>query len=245
MNSDITVILNGFKRPHRLKEQVEALEKQTIKPVNIFYWQNSMPNVHYDRETANKCISAFCNTNFGVWSRFAYALNARTNWVCVFDDDTIPGSQWLENCIQTQETNPGLLGTIGVVFPENGIYHNVKRYGWDGGNEETVKVDIVGHSWFFHRDLLSLMWRELPPLDQTPFVGEDIHFSHMIQKYAGDKLATWVPPHPKDNKEMWGSLKGWEYGDDGLATASVSMEYMRNDLTRAIANGFRLINHHD
>lgn len=240
MSSDYTVILNGYKRPHRLKEQVDALNRQTIKPTNIFYWQNSIPGITYDHETANKCISAFCNTNFGVWSRFAYALNARTNWVCIFDDDTIPGSQWIQNCLETYQTNPGLLGTIGVLFPENGIYHNVRRVGWDGGNEEVTKVDIVGHSWFFHRDLLSLMWRELPPINQTPFVGEDIHFSHMIQKYSN--MGTWVPPHPKDNREMWGSLKGWEYGDDGLATASTSMEYMRADLTRAINNGFRLIN---
>ena len=36
MNNDITVILNGYKRPQRLKEQIEAINKQTIAPTNIF-----------------------------------------------------------------------------------------------------------------------------------------------------------------------------------------------------------------
>ena len=238
MKSDVTVILNGFRRPHRLKEQYDAVVNQSVKPTNIFYWQNTVNGVEYDNQTSQQCVSAYANTNFGVWSRFAYALNARTNWVCITDDDTIPGSNWLKNCLETHEKTPGLLGTIGVIFPE-GIYHNVHRVGWDNPNEVTTKVDIVGHQWFFHRDLLSVLWRELPPLDQVPFVGEDIRFSHMIQKYTS--MATYVPPHPMNDFSQWGSLKGWAYGDDGLATASTSMEYMRNDLTRAMNNGFRLI----
>jgi hypothetical protein len=32
----------------------------------------------------------------------------------------------------------------------------------------------------------------------------------MIQKHLG--LKTYVPPHPPNDKEMWGSLKGSEYG---------------------------------
>jgi len=241
MSNDITVILNGYKRPQRLREQLDALSKQSIQPSNVFYWQNSMPGIQYDSESANKCVSTLCNTNFGVWSRFYHAMNARTNWVCIFDDDTIPGPLWLENCLNTFGKTPGLLGTIGVIFPENAIYHNIHRIGWDNPNEETREVDIVGHSWFFHRDMLSIFSRELPPIDQVPFVGEDIHFSHMLQKYSNYK--TFVPPHPKDNKELWGSLRGWEYGDDGLATASTCIEYIRNDLTRAVNSGFKLINH--
>ena len=34
----------------------------------------------------------------------------------------------------------------------------------------------------------------------------------MLQKYAN--IPTYVPPHPKDNKELWGSIKGAEYGGD-------------------------------
>ena len=39
-----------------------------------------------------------------------------------------------------------------------------------------------------------------------------MHFSYMLQKYKN--LPTFVPPHPKDDMEMWGSIKGSEYGGD-------------------------------
>jgi hypothetical protein len=49
------------------------------------------------------------------------------------------------------------------------------------------------------------MVRELPdPKYNT--CGEDMHFSYMLQKYAG--IPTIVPPHPKSDKSLWGSTKG-------------------------------------
>jgi hypothetical protein len=63
----------------------------------------------------------------------------------------------------------------------------------------------------------------------------------MLQKYSNYK--TYVPPHPKDNKEMWGSLKGWEYGGDRNATAgnSTNMIAMNRYLQYVKENGFQLI----
>ncbi len=61
------------------------------------------------------------------------------------------------------------------------------------------------------RQYLPIMVRELPdPKYNT--CGEDMHFSYMLQKYAGIK--TYVPPHPRSDMEMWGSLKGGTYGGD-------------------------------
>lgn len=241
MGNDYTVILNGFKRPHSLKEQVDALNNQTIKPTNILYWQNSIPGVAYDTETSTKLISSYACTNFGVWARFAYALNARTNWVMVFDDDTIPGSQWAENCFNTFDKTPdaGLLGTIGVLFNHKD-YGFHKRIGWDNPNENVECVDILGHNWVFHRDNLSVFWRELPPIDHDFISGEDIHFSYMIQKYTN--LKSYVPPHPKDNKNMWGSLHGWRLGGDENATAgNGGIPCMARYLRRCCDSGFKLI----
>ena len=240
MKSDVTVILNGYKRPERLKEQVDAVMGQTIPPKDILYWQNSMPNVNYDYSTINRCVHAIANVNFGVWARFFFAMNARTNWICVLDDDTIPGSRWFENCLETQKTHPGLHGTIGILFPNGEEYHNVYRVGWDNPNEEVKEVFCVGHCWFFHRDLLSIFTRELPDLDQPWDVGEDMHFSFMLQKYSNYR--TYVPPHPKNNKELWGSLKGWQYGDDGNATASVAMDRMRATLKKYVSRGYIINN---
>jgi GT2 family glycosyltransferase len=77
-------------------------------------WQNNIEG--FDTNLTSSLITASCNKNLGVWARFAYALNASTEYVCIFDDDTIPGNRWLENCLNTIQTHNGLLGTAGIRF---------------------------------------------------------------------------------------------------------------------------------
>jgi hypothetical protein len=217
---DVTVILNGYKRGNQLNEQLEALNNGTIKPKEILLWYNNPGDdnlINY--EIMESVPTALCNYNFGVWARFAYAFNARNEYVCIFDDDTIPGKRWLENCLDTMKTHEGLLGSVGLLYlnplpPEHSSYYeHYLRFGWpeNGNNDVPIQVDLVGHSWFFKKEWLSHMWREIPnPKYNT--CGEDMHFSYMLQKYAN--IPTYVPPHPKDNKELWGSIKGAEYGGD-------------------------------
>ena len=238
----VTVVLNGYKRGQHLAQQLEAVKKQTLRPKEIMLWQNAGED--FDPQIAGKTTWASCNKNFGVWARFAYALNAKTEYVCVFDDDTIPGKKWLENCYETIQKHEGLLGTIGVVYHTPNSYHPMNRIGWAEPNEKTERVDIVGHAWFFKREWLSTFWRELPEENHPMIVGEDMHFSVMLQKYLG--LNTYVPPHPKDNKELWGSLPdtAWSIGQDSAAL-SMNMDnvhLMSEQLRKYTNNGFKIIN---
>ncbi len=94
------------------------------------------------------------------------------------------------------------------------------------------------------------MFRELRHTDIPPIVGEDIHFSHMIQKYTD--FGTYVPPHPKDNQELWGSTKGEEYGhsQEGISMTQfqgnngqpfTGGQLMGVCLSRAVDDGFKLL----
>lgn len=235
----ITVILNGYKRPDYLKTQLDAINNQTIKPESIMLWQNQ--GADFDPELTKNITHVNSNKNFGVWARFAFALNARTEYVCVFDDDTIPSPKWLENCLDTIKTHNGLLGTIGVRFLSKDSYQPIKRFGWaDNNNNEVVEVDIVGHAWFFRREWLKYFWMEMPSKEDSELVGEDMHFSFMLQKYADIK--TFVPPHPVGQEELWGSnsVLGWKMGQDSVA---ISMNHdnlnkMNTMYRKNIENGF-------
>ena len=110
-------------------------------------------------------------------------------------------------------------------------------------NNSVEEVDIVGHSWFFKREWLSTFWRELPPIDQSTLVGEDMHFSYTLQKYLNKK--TYVPPHPQDSIEMWGSTpeSAWSIGQD---KAAISMNHnnlklMSNTYVSYIKKGFKIL----
>lgn len=235
-------MLNVFKRPESLLEQLQAVESQTVNPSEIFIWQNGtefeIPKELYTRATVIQS-----SHNFGVWARFAFALNSSSEYVCVFDDDTIPGEKWFENCLATMEDTPGLLGTRGLRFKSPSSYRWYEEFGWNSPNVSTEIVDIVGHSWFFKKEWLSAFWSELDLAQNDLRAGEDIHFSYAIQKQLG--LSTFVPPHPIGHEELWGSLpqRGLELGDSDVAISgnSDSRKAFQAVYERYINNGFQLV----
>jgi hypothetical protein len=235
---EITCILNVFKRPYTLSQQLDAIKNQTIPPKQIMIWKNYGEGVEIPHEIKNdkNIIIVESSYNFGVWARFSLALLSNTEFVCVFDDDTIPGKKWFENCIETMYKVNGLLGTIGLIYkPDTNFYEIHNRYGWDNSmtkigyilnneikyidtpsinNDDIKQVDIVGPSWFFKREWLKHLWN-LGPIDFNQFFtsGEDIGFSCALQKIG---INTYVPPHPINDIEMFGSLPDFAnmYGKD-------------------------------
>lgn len=240
MKSHITIVLNAFRRLDSLQAQVYAIQAQSLKPSEILLWGNGVSEIPAGVSKVSK--SALSNFNFGVWARFAYALNAKSRFVCVFDDDTIPGSRWLENCVETMKVSEGLLGTRGIRFhPRNG-YEVAQEFGWANPNDSTKMVDIVGHSWFFRKEWLSHFWATLD--DQFPhhLFGEDIHFSYALQKQIG--IPTFVPPHPIDEPDLFGSQPKTAVSL-GTGIEAISMRLDSGKMSKALnhyrAKGFQLI----
>lgn len=221
----VTFVLNGFKRPHTLKEQYQALKNQTIQDFEIFLWINLVDNrsLQFDQEIINDCNSIISNTNFGVWGRFTAALNARTKYVCIIDDDTIPGKKWLENCYNTLQTHYGVLSTRGAIMnPGHDLQYpapnSYKAVGWCSQNEITTRVDMGCHSWFFEKEWLRGFFAEMP----SPFpmrYGEDMHLSYSVKKHFD--INTYVPPHPANDLDLWGSMPetAQNYGTDSAAVS--------------------------
>jgi len=242
----ITVILNGYKRPHALKEQYEAVKAQTVDDVKIMFWGNyhedSMEK--FPSDIVESCTSAFCNENLGVWARFAFALNADTKFICMLDDDTIPGKKWLENCLTTMQSHTGLLGCRGVrMTGDDSINYpacQYKAFGAANPSNEVEAVDIMGHCWFFEREWLRAYWAEMPDA-RLQSGGEDMHFSYVMQKHYG--LKTYVPPHPADDKEMWGSTSPEKYGEDMAATSRTGEGHAQaNEYWKFImSQGYKLV----
>jgi hypothetical protein len=227
----VTFVLNGFKRPHTLKEQYEAIKSQTIQDFEIFLWINLVDtrSLQFDQKIINDCNSIISNTDFGSWGRFTAALNARTKYVCVIDDDTIPGKKWLENCYNTLQTHYGILSTRGALmnqgfdlrYPAPESYQAI---GWCSQNENTTRVDMGCHSWFFEKSWLRAFFAEMPDIFPKRY-GEDTHISYAVKKHFG--LNTYVPPHPKNDLDLWGSMPetATRYGEEPVA---ISMDYNAN-----------------
>ena len=212
---DITVILNCYRRPYNLRMQIDALRSQTKPPKEIWLWVNQHPDnegFSFDSLGVDKIFKNDYNWKF--YGRFAGALLVDTEYVAIFDDDTIPGSKWFENCLDTMDISEGIMGSAGIILDDK-YYVCHERSGWATQNPETTEVDLVGHAWFFKRDWLQYLWREKPPTWDN---GEDMHFSYAAQKYGGIK--TYCPPHPPEDRELHGSIMGNELGIDDKATSN-------------------------
>ena len=248
MPPDITAIINVFRRGHVLDTQINFIRCQSIPPKSIIIWNNGNRNIDLTKYKNDPYFKVFdCNYNSGVWSRFLISQLADTEYICIFDDDTIPCHNWFKNCIDCMAEKEALYGTIGVIFKDTNKYDVLRRYGWDSmndGNNTTSKpVDIVGHSWFFKKDWISYFTREPPKVNEFFCVGEDITFSFMLQKYAN--IPTYVPPHPSNDLSLFGSIpqSAWEYGCDGNSGSDImdKNEPFHKPIVHALSNGFNIL----
>lgn len=236
-SGDITVILNCYRRPYNLKMQIESIRNQSIKPTQIWLWINH----HEDNEgfdTSDLDVDRVFKNDFNwkFYGRFAAALLADTEYVAIYDDDTVPGMKWHENCLNTMQTHEGILGSAGIIL-NSGRYINHDRCGWPSQNSEVTEVDLVGHAWFFKREWLRYLWQEKPVTWDN---GEDIQFGFMAKVHGG--IPTYCPPHPPNNKDMHGSILGNELGIDNKATStnsSISHEQFFSERDRCIQEGIK------
>jgi Glycosyl transferase family 2 len=242
---DISVVLTLFKRPHCLVEQLQSIQSQTKVPKEIIILKNhadgiELPEIPPKLLRSVKIVDS--EKNFGVWGRFAIALLCNTEYICVFDDDTIPGKSWFDNCLQSMKIREGLYGTIGIKFHSNSYYGPYHRVGWDCPNNNIEQVDIVGHSWFLKRKWLCQLWSFVPDYDTHLKCGEDINLSFYLQKI---NIPTLVPPHPKDVYELYGSIPStaMKYGTDknAISVEPTSLQLFDACLQNAINSGFVLL----
>lgn len=219
----LTVVLSGFMRPHALQEQYDALQAQTFTDFDIMLWVN-VPNtsklMEFPKEVVEKCNTVVSNADYGSWGRFVCALNAKTDFIHVIDDDTIPGTRWLENCWNTmKEVGNGVLSTRGVIMTEHDTQYPMPNsytpVGWCAPNELTTRVDMGCHSWFFSKDVLRAYFGEMPTHFPQRF-GEDTHIAYAAKKMGID---SYVPKHPKDDTSLWGSMRetALRYGEEPCA----------------------------
>lgn len=233
---NVSVVLTLFKRPEALKTQLDAVLNQSLKPKEVILFQDKAPiDVSVEEELLDRFDDVkIAKENVGVWGRFDFARTAKSRYVCLFDDDTIPGSRWLENCHYQSQLNKGVYGTNGVVIKNYDGYpidlHSFINVGWKYPNSEIKEVDFVGHSWFLETKWLEYMFDNTEKYQKFKIAAEDMCVSVCCNKNG---IKTFVPPHPELNFALWGSLP--EYGVSlGNNSASLYVNGNNENMNNAI-----------
>ncbi len=220
MKDTITSILQIYRRPQYLQEQLKAIESQTIKSDKIIIVHNE-GNEKFDLpEFSDKVQYIYANPNLKFHLRYAIALLVDTEYVAFFDDDTIPQEKWFENCISIiQKVNCICVSNGRIVYREQRKQEGI---GWGRPFDKPILVDFGGHSLFMKRTTLKYMWYEEPINLEN---GEDLMLSINAKRFAG--IPTIVPPHPLSDRSLWGSDpdKAMEYGSDSVASWIVNKEH--------------------
>lgn len=235
--NSVCAVMNVYTRTQYFEEQLDAILNQTVKPHEIIVWVNyheknqafvnNELQTLIDSKNHDKIRVIQSNHNWKYHGRFAGSFLAQSEYVCVFDDDTIPGQGWFENCIKSMKIKNGAMGSIGEIYTTDlnkdgeWICKVWKQIGWKKypPNDNLTRVDVIGHSWFFRKEWLKFMWMEEPV---TWNVCEDIQFAYCLQKYGG--IYCYVPPQPNEIDFVCGSLKGDDYGADESASYLINRE---------------------
>lgn len=247
ISMDVDVVLTCYKRPQVLAQQIAAIKNQTLAPRRVFLYQDGIDG-YYKIELNDKILSEFdaCKisaTNGGVWKRFEFAKEiVKSPYVCLFDDDTIPGARWFENCHMNMMQQRGIYVTNGVLLTKPENYPNEQfNAGWHTGNSKTCAVDFGGHSWFLERDYLSWMFAK-PWSSKYKLVAEDMTISLAATEHG---FGTYVPQHPAQILSLWGSLPnfGWKYGMDeaGISMNPANLKVMQAAIHELNATGWKLL----
>ena len=232
IEDEITVILTVWKR-HHLKKQLNYILNQTKKPYQIWIYQNES---HMDidipdnlKEKYNISLIQSKDINFKFHGRFMLPLMCDTEYTAIFDDDTMPGKKWLENCLDTSKRNNCIVGANGRTMKEGFEKENDQHMSAHGDGrpvEQETEVDFVGHCWFFKTEWCKNMWKDRPLSWDN---GEDIHFAAASQIYDGIKC--YVPKMPSNEKSMWGDTEShlgqdqhatWRLGNHGSLRSEVT-----------------------
>ncbi len=190
--ADLTVLLTVFKRS-TLRLQLEAIWNQTVIPREIVVYHDCSFTRIPKKTLVKKGIQVVENSfNTKFIGRFAYLINAQTEWVAVLDDDIIPGSRCLENYLDQAESLNAVIGGMGRIARTNPHKEQLFQPPDVGVREGPTLVDFVGHMWLFRKRHLFDMF-SIPPV--TYLTGEDMHlcFSAKLRSgvpsYAGGQLS--------------------------------------------------------
>lgn len=246
---DVSVVLTTYKKPDALEKQLSAIKNQSLKPKEIFLFQDGISNPYriiFNEEIIKEFTEInISESNKGVWERFRYAKDScSSKYVCLFDDDTIPGERWLENCLSNMFEQEGVYGTVGIMMQnyKKYPYSGFTRVGWHNPYHNSAQVDFVGHSWFVKREYLDYMFDNTEEYQKYKLAAEDMCLSFKCKEHG---VNTYVPPHPYYDFSYWGSLP--EYGlKFGQASTAISQnptgcKLMREALEKFVSNGWAFI----
>jgi len=247
-NNSWSAIITMWKRHDYLQEQLSAIRGQSISPEEIIIILNEdYISESKVREIGGKDILIIRSDINSLYSRWAIAYIAKGEYVCVFDDDVIPGEYWIANAIRACSDYNALVGPSGRIYNskgKNGYFKLVEPVAAPEDEdtlacaETDVYCDWVCNSYLFKREWVGHALGSIRHKDSFK-TFDDIQLAASLFLGAGIRCVT--PMQPLFDARLHGSLKK-EYGNDTHAIWKTRSDNhfaeRKNYIEWLIANGY-------
>lgn len=208
-DSGWAAVITMYKRQDYLAEQLLAINSQSIPPKEIVIIQNEN-HMEIDKFLLEKykvkLIRSDINSLYFRWI-VGYLLDAE--YICVFDDDVIPGNEWIESCKHACDLYNALVGPSGrraAPYKKDRAWKSVENL----SQTEYEYCDWVCNSYFFRKDWIKYVVEYARYLN-TQKTFDDIQLAVSLK--ACGNINTIVPPQFDKKHKRNGHIKR-EYGHD-------------------------------
>lgn len=206
--NDWVAVITLWKRVEYLEEQLDAVFGQSVPPEKVILIQNEyhfdIPNDIRSRDRV-EVIQSGLNS---LYTRWIVGYLADAKFVCVFDDDVIPGSNWIQSCIRASEKHNALVGPSGrrAKPSETPAWESVETV---GSNDDAI-CDWVCNSYFFQTAWIKYIV-EARRYRGSHKTFDDIQLATTLK--ALGNINCVVPAQPGSDERLNGHLKR-KYGHD-------------------------------
>lgn len=201
-----TSIICMWKRTDYIERQLENVRAQKIPPIEIIIVINeSHIDVEWIKKIAGPEVKIIKSEINSLYLRWSISYIARGDYICVFDDDTIPDKAWVENAIRASKQYNAIVGPSGRIYDDQGKHGFFKYVGPDEKKNDHLYVsaadsdivcDWICNSYLFKRKWVSFALADVRYLNSEK-TYDDIQLCFSLRKYGGIKCV--VPMQKKHN----------------------------------------------
>ena len=214
-------VISLWKREDYLREQLEAICNQSVPPSEIVLIQNEN-NFEIDKSLREKfdfkLIKSEINT---LYLRFILSYIFDFEYACFFDDDVIPGENWIKSCYEKSVKYNAIIGPSGRIANASG---NPKWINVDpkqdirlnftvSCGESDVICDWVCNSYFMKTEWIKY-FVNYQRYNLSHLNLEDMQLAFSVFSASGIRCV--VPMQPKDDFSLHGHSKR-QFGHDDKA----------------------------
>ena len=214
-----TAIICMWRRIDYIENQLNAIKNQTTSPAEIMIIVNENNiNIEWLKNLAGSEVKIIVSDINSLYTRWALSYVAKGEYVCVFDDDTIPASGWIEYAIEKSIQYNAMVGPSGRIYSPGGKEGFFKLVGPSKSKEDPNTIDCstadTHCDWICNSYLYKRAWVPFA-LMEPRYLGEhktydDMQLAFSMKNYGG--INCIVPKQTPEENNI-GSMNP-EYGSD-------------------------------